>query len=123
MVFTACRVQKRAVPMNRYALQVPLADDHFRSEESGRFQIHVNEGRVQVDSHARRMLRLPRGSVRYVELLAAIDPADRIRVDEAFARAIEGTECNDRIRVAGRMLTLQGLRKGTRLTGTLRLSA
>src|SRR3954462_8992164 len=108
--------------MNRYELHAPLADD-LRSEDAGRFQIHMDEGRVLVDSYARRMLRLPRGTVRYVELLAAIDPADRIRADETFARAFAGTECNDRIRVAGRTIAFQGLRKGSRLTGTLRLTA
>jgi hypothetical protein len=106
--------------MNRYALHTPLGDTS--APDAGRWQIHMDEGRVSVDSQARRLLRLPRGTVRYVELLAAIDSADRIRVDETFARAFAGDDCSDHIRVAGRTLALEGSRKGSRLMGTLRVT-
>jgi hypothetical protein len=106
--------------MQRYSFLAPLGD--APSEDAGRFQIHMDEGRVRVDSHARRMLRLPRGTVRYTELLAAIDPEDRIRIDATFARALQGSDCSDRIRVAGRTLALEGELRGNHLTGTLRLT-
>jgi hypothetical protein len=88
--------------------------------EIGRFQLDVAEGRVRVDPSARRMFRLAQGTVRYTEFLASMEPGTRVRIDDAFARAFGAGECE--IDVGGRLLAVEGARRGSMVVGTVRVT-